>query len=330
VYCPGKTGKLIEGSMDDGVSWAPFRDETDGWVQVGAGGKECDVYLGGNENANYKNWDFDEDKTKHVMCCLKAPLSNDMSSDSENIASTDTTFTPKLDLPNPPVTDTDNSPLNVDKWYLEQITDKYDPRWYDRQSKWKGHTYQDAISFCYSINKQVPCPYSVYCPKGPTGNLIFDVHFNEVEAWAATGDRTNQYVMVGHEDVCNRVTSSNPAGYGRNNENVDIMSHLMCCNDVITEVADDLGVAPIAPAADNQVVVTVDSASSTTQNAGSSKHTLTELEHAVKNKYIPFWFGFKDGWSGGTYDTAVEFCKSIDPGLGDNFHLCPLMVSVTH
>ena len=53
-------------------------------------------------------------------------------------------------------------------------------------------------------------------------------------------------------------------------------------------------------------------------------YTLTELEHAIKSRYLPFWFGFKDGWSGSTYDEAVKFCAFIDPGRGDNFHLCPL------
>lgn len=322
MYCPGKTHKLIEGTMDDGISWAPFRDETDGWVQVGAGAKECDVFLGGSNNANYKNWEFDDDMTKHVMCCLKSPLSDDVSTVS--VDDVQDSFTPNLDIPDAPVSDADNTHLNtndLDKWYLDQITKKYDPRWYDRQSNWHGHTYQDAIAFCYSTNKRVPCPYSVYCPKGPTGNLIFDVHFDEGEAWAATGDRSNQYVMVGNTDECNRVTASNPSGYGRNNGDVDIMNHLMCCNDVILEVSEDLGVVPTQSVSN----FGASASSVNTQNTGSSTHTLTELEHNVKSKYIPFWFGFKDGWSGGSYQNAVDFCASVDPGKGENFRLCPLM-----
>jgi hypothetical protein len=295
-------------------------------VQVGAGAKECEVFLGGEENAQFKNYEFDEEMTKHVMCCLKAPLGNDVNSmpipSAEDAAEN---FSPNLDLPDPPVSDTNNSLLDsddVDKWYLEQINQKYDPRWYDRQSKWNGHTYQDALSFCYSMNKKVPCPYSIYCPKGPTGNLIFDVHFEEVEAWAATGDRSNQYVMVGSTDECNRVTTSKPAGYGRSNVNDDIMSHLMCCNDVMVEVSEDLGVAPTVPPLAHQSISNSDSGN--TQQSGSS-HTLTELEHNVKSKYIPFWFGFKDGWTGGSYQNALDFCASVDSGQGDSFHLCPLM-----
>ena len=314
MYCPAKTGKLIEGHVDDNISWAPFRDETDGWVQVGAGGDECDVFLGGSQNAQYRN--FDPDLTKHIMCCLQNPLNFNPSNNVEDSTGAET-FRPNLDIPEPP-SDVENSPFYVNEWYNQKIVEQYDPRWYDRESKWHGHTYDDAISFCYSDNKRVPCPYSVYCPNGPSGKLIFDVHFDEGEAWAATGDRFNQYVKVGHDDTCNRVTSSNPAGYGRNNEGVDVLSHLMCCYDAIQGVSEDLGIGETWEA-------TAEQSSSNSQHSGESTHTLTELEYAVQSKYIPFWFGFKEGWSGGTYENARDFCASVDPGRGDSFHLCPLM-----
>eukprot|EP00804_Cyclotella_cryptica_P026901 CCRYP_019600-RA/>CCRYP_019600-RA protein AED:0.02 eAED:0.02 QI:71/1/1/1/1/1/3/1303/1133 len=323
VYCPGKTGKLIEGTMGDGISWAPIRDEMNGWVQVGAGGKECDVYLESDENQTHPYkvgvvGKANEEMTRHIMCCLQTPLSDDTSNDSSSEVD-DTKqdgdvapFSPNLDLPESPPDD--NSHLNaadVDKWYLQQIMKKYNPRWYDRESKWNGTTYQDAVSFCYSANKKVPCPYSVYCPKGPTGNVIFNLAFDEGESWAATGDRINQFVQVGKEDQCNRVTAENPSGYDENNGGIDVMSHLMCCDDV------SAGGEVTQTTTDNQSQP--NSASGTTQ-----QYTLTELEHAIKNRYIPFWFGFKDGWNGSTYDEAVKFCASVDPGRGENFHLCPL------
>lgn len=257
------------------------------------------------------------------MCCLKTPLSAVPKNSFDDLNADDFSPNDHLDLPAQPVTDSTISTSDVDQWYTEKITERYNPTWYDRQSNWQGHTYQDAVAFCYSNDKQVPCPYSVYCPKGPTGNLILNAKFEEAEAWAATGDRSNQFVMVGHEDTCNRVTASNPGGYGRNNADVDIMSHLMCCADTINEVSEDLGVAPTVNAVDEQS--SSNSSPDTTQHSSSSMHALTELEHTVRSKYIPIWFGFKDGWSGGTYEAAVEFCSGVDPGHGDNFRLCPLM-----
>lgn len=323
VYCPGKTGKLIEGTMDDGISWAPIRDEANGWVQVGAGGKECDVYLDSDEKQSYPykigvTGKANEEMTGHIMCCLQTPLSDDTLNDSSNEAD-DTKqdgdvapFSPNLDLPESPPND--NSHLNsadVDKWYLQQIMKKYNPRWFDRESKWIGTTYQDAVSFCFSVDKKVPCPYSVYCPKGPTGDIIFNLAFDEGESWAATGDRMNQFVQVGKKDECNRVTAENPSGYAENNGGIDVMSHLMCCDDG----GDGGGVTQTATEIPSQP----------NSGSGSTQHyTLTELEHAIKTRYIPFWFGFKDGWSGSTYDEAVKFCASVDPGKGENFHLCPL------
>ena len=60
--------------MDDDISWSPIRDETNGWVQVGAGGKECDVYLESEENQTHPHnlgvvGNENEDTTRHIMCC---------------------------------------------------------------------------------------------------------------------------------------------------------------------------------------------------------------------------------------------------------------------
>jgi hypothetical protein len=269
------------------------------------------------------------------MCCLETPLSDDIDGGDGGEA-IDTTFSPNLDLPDAPKENHgDNPQLNVDQWYLQEIIKKYNPRWFDREStfQWKGQTYQDAVSFCYTSKKGVPCPYSVYCPKGPTGNVIFDMAFDEGEQWAATGDRNNQFVQVGKEDQCNRVTASSPAGYGRSNGDIDVMKHVMCCNDVVIEITTEGGEqssAEKAPLATDETAAestaTGNQSSGSTTSATPHHLTLTELEHAVKNHYIPFWFGFKDGWSGGTYDDAVDFCANLDPGRGDNFHLCPMKV----
>jgi hypothetical protein len=51
---------------------------------------------------------------------------------------------------------------------------------------------------------------------------------------------------TGWEGQCNRVTAENPSGYDENNGGIDVMSHLMCCND------DNRGDEVTLSATDNQ------------------------------------------------------------------------------
>ena len=58
--------------MDDGISWSPIRDETNGWVQVGMGGKGYDVYLESKENQAHPHnigvvGNENEETTRHII-----------------------------------------------------------------------------------------------------------------------------------------------------------------------------------------------------------------------------------------------------------------------
>lgn len=52
------------------------------------------------------------------------------------------------------------SPEELDKLHYS-YSDAYLPMWFDRESGWKGTTYQEALDFCRSHDDFVPCPYDV-------------------------------------------------------------------------------------------------------------------------------------------------------------------------
>ena len=75
----------------------------------------------------------------------------------------------------------------------------FDPIWFDRRSGWEGITFIDAVNFCKSKQKRVPCSYELYCNEGP-GLPPYDGVKNNGEQWAAISNGPNQWVEVGTVD----------------------------------------------------------------------------------------------------------------------------------
>jgi len=74
VYCPGEGGHLIFNEVfenENGLSWAPTKEENM-WVQVGNGGEQCTRKKSPGVHR--------KDLTRHIMCCLAEPLSDDETS----------------------------------------------------------------------------------------------------------------------------------------------------------------------------------------------------------------------------------------------------------
>lgn len=72
----------------------------------------------------------------------------------------------------------------------------FDPVWFDRRSGWEGITFKDAVNFCNSKEKRVPCSYELYCEDGP-GLPPFEGVKQNGEQWAAISNGPNQWVQVG-------------------------------------------------------------------------------------------------------------------------------------
>jgi hypothetical protein len=72
----------------------------------------------------------------------------------------------------------------------------FDPVWFDRRSGWEGITFVDAVNFCKSKEKRVPCSYELYCNEGP-GLPPYEGVKSNGEQWAAISNGPNQWVQVG-------------------------------------------------------------------------------------------------------------------------------------
>lgn len=192
VYCPNEK-TLLSGIMDtDGVSWAPIMNAHNEWVQVGSGGTECALYSLFH-NGQSPTWGEDgsssmintEANTRHIMCCREHPLLVEDSSSVDWVDSSSGTVgdanygvirpdgppaggdvnypqsTVQDDIPS--VSSSSSSSSDELKELFTQISRKYNPMWFDRESGWMGKTYQESLDFCANVwSGYIPCPYDAY------------------------------------------------------------------------------------------------------------------------------------------------------------------------
>ena len=66
-----------------------------------------------------------------------------------------------------------------------KFAEKFNPRWYDRDSGWKGQTYDAAFEFCSQKgpNHDV-CPYEIICPGGPLSMPYGGAKNEQAGSWA--------------------------------------------------------------------------------------------------------------------------------------------------
>jgi hypothetical protein len=193
VYCPNEK-TLLSGIMDtDGVSWAPIMNAHNEWVQVGSGGTECALYSLFH-NGQSPTWGEDgsssmintEANTRHIMCCREHPLLVEDSSSVDWVDSSSGTVSDAnygvirpdgppaggdVNYPQSTVQDdissvtssSSSSSSDELKELFTQISRKYNPMWFDRESGWMGKTYQESLDFCANVwSGYIPCPYDAY------------------------------------------------------------------------------------------------------------------------------------------------------------------------
>jgi hypothetical protein len=86
------------------------------------------------------------------------------------------------------------------------LTQHYNPTWFDRETGWKGQTYQQSKDFCNKLNGYIPCPFVVYCPGD--GTKVLGGRKDGGESWAAVIDAENEWVQVGGGGECNLYSAS--------------------------------------------------------------------------------------------------------------------------
>jgi hypothetical protein len=191
VYCPNEK-TLLSGIMDtDGVSWAPIMNAHNEWVQVGTGGTECALYSQLHDG-QYPTWGEDgssmintEANTRHIMCCREHPVLVEGSSSSSvdwvdsssgtvgdanygvirpdgPPAGGDVNYPQSTVQDNIPPVESSSSSAELKELFI-QISRKYNPMWFDRESGWMGKTYQESLDFCANVwSGYIPCPYDAY------------------------------------------------------------------------------------------------------------------------------------------------------------------------
>ncbi|KAL7518382.1 hypothetical protein ACHAWX_003216 [Stephanocyclus meneghinianus] len=218
----------------------------------------------------------------------------------------------------------------------------FDPVWYNRRSGWEGITFIDAVNFCKSKQKRVPCSYELYCNEGP-GLPPYEGVKTNGEQWAAISNGPNQWVQVGAIDndpssTCKTykqihlglpdwgitgISKEHAHGAG------GITQNLMCCVDAnhlesgwwkpdLDEDADsaETSNAPANAAEDTTDEMNVPSDGNAA--VASSNNKVQQREKAVISAFQPVWFATSHGWSGTTYDDAIDFCASYN-----HMVLCP-------
>ena len=172
--------------------------------------------------------------------------------------------------------------------------EKYHPMWYDRSSGWTGQTYDEAALFCSEKGLNIDiCSYEAICPAGPQNSPYGGSRSAHDWSWAPINKSFNSWVAVSSWQQCVEYKDLNPNDFpswgltGLNNE--EITKHIACCE---TRYAEEVG-------------------------SGS-----TGSYEAVVEKYAPKWYTRNDGWTGLTYNKAIEFCASLSDE-DQSFMLCP-------
>ncbi|KAL7549954.1 hypothetical protein ACHAWF_015684 [Thalassiosira exigua] len=239
--------------------------------------------------------------------------------------------------PHPPPTDAIINSLHT-----------FDPQWYDRRSGWEGITYINAVNFCLSKEKRVPCPYEIYCTEGTDGPPYRGTRPNG-EQWAAVSNGPNQFVQVGTLFACKRYTDLHDGkkpGWGITGVSEEhehgaggITQNVLCCVDVhglglldpftqwgehgeMNRVEGDTAqkitntaVVDLEDTEDEKVAV---DGTDATPSLYVDDVDAQKREKAVIAAFQPIWFSSAHGWAGTSYEESIHFCESYN-----HMVLCP-------
>mmetsp|Transcript_12430 Transcript_12430/g.19128 ORF Transcript_12430/g.19128 Transcript_12430/m.19128 type:complete len:834 (+) Transcript_12430:2-2503(+) len=256
VYCPDQKHLMAGIQNEEGESWAPVVNQENEWVYVGTG-DVCELYsakYGTNPDWGVSG-ENSEAITRHIMCCRAHGLQ-----DGEHPQYVSDEYVIKAtNPPLPPTTATikeNDKESEVDGDMLEseigeelgsnvgyfegtefefemlevKLTQLFNPTWFDRETGWKGQTYQESTDFCNKINGYVPCPHNIYCPGD--GKKVLGGRKDEGESWAAVVDGFNEWVQVGAGGECNLYSANegeSPSWGLTGDNNEEITRHIMCC-----------------------------------------------------------------------------------------------------
>ncbi|KAK1737323.1 hypothetical protein QTG54_012190 [Skeletonema marinoi] len=354
VYCPDQKHLMAGISGEEGESWAPVVNQENEWVQVGTG-DVCELYS--ERYGSKPDWgvsgENSEAITRHIMCCRAHALQDGEEPQHQPHEN------PSLPPPTAAIEQHDkNSDLDseilesdvaeelgfddgdfggideLDFDLLEvKLTQHFNPTWFDRETGWRGQTYEESTEFCNKIDGYIPCPHYVYCPAD--GKKVLGGRKEEGESWAAVVDGFNEWVQVGAGGECNLYSANEgeTPGWGLTGDNnEEITRHIMCCKhqqdgeesnvESDTETVVEESVAETADIDDEGTNAEEPESSTMTQNENESS-SMSMLEIATQDTFHPEWFGSSLGWFGGTYGEGKAFCESLPQANNGHWYLCP-------
>ena len=276
AYCPLGPGKHIIGGVKSTIaSYAPIIDTPNGWISIGPG-ETCMPY--NSFNPYPPEWgqtgNGSEEITPRIMCCREPE-------DGFGIQLIDESYD-----------DVDVDNISTERSESEQgVMDQHHPVWYDRRNGYHGRTIEEAETFCNNIGGKRLCPRAAYCPNGPpmedSKALYLDRPPFEGEQWAPVSGANNgdlpEWILIGtlfgiptttcgsYSELKGRPTAP-PAQWDGNDGPSEHKQHILCCKE---EELDEQG---------------------------------NNLEETMRDQHRPVWFDFIDGWEGGSWKDAEEFC----------------------
>ena len=328
AVCPHQPGAedLPIGGAKDGVAWVPL-DSDNVWVQVGQE-NSCALYADlyqHPEPAWGLTGEDNESITRHIVCCRdeSAPVPMDSS------------------VPVQPSTET------YHKWDNLAI-EIYRPQWHTSDDGYTPSTHFNAQLHCKKTGK-VLCPTMAYCPTGASNveggrsPLLLGLERFPGDVWAPVGKNLD-FLQIGtylddETSTCKPVTSMNRGKLPSNLPKLG--DFILCCeggeedpmrpcgdghvnNGVCSDTEKCCSKNGFCAKCDRVSLLDADGDEGLSDvNSGQNNDLPTAVVEAGQ-KYAPLWLGRDEGWTGGSYDDAENFCTKLKAQLCPFDAYCPL------
>ncbi|KAL7531697.1 hypothetical protein ACHAXR_008063 [Thalassiosira sp. AJA248-18] len=172
-----------------------------------------------------------------------------------------------------------------ESYVYEAAAEMYHPIWHDRDSGWTGQTYVEAEEFCSKNNKRFGiCPYDAICPFSDRDEPLGGVKEGPRGTWVPMAGVSNGWVSVGPENTC---------------QIYDIVHGEQALWGLTGEGNEDI----------TRHVACCET---------GDGEAFPDVEEAP-----PIWYDRTSGWSGQTYNEAVNFCRSLTNIRGETMMICP-------
>ena len=371
AICPGGQGNPPYGGVKERPdtnsisAWAPVKNVPNEWVQISYAPNEnidgdiCQLFSTSHNGS--PRWGLtgedDEGLTQNILCCLvDENIMNDEPEVFTNIVHDMSQEEMGSDvISRPPSLEEDEPDAMVENMQEnsglsdvytggdggDSVTASVDSRvpeipayWYSRSDGWEGTTYESADKFCDSQGGKNICPFQLYCPDGPGGlpfaasaqqalleydSLFWSPVMNGLgeEAWAGIGSANRCVPPLPHPRVSPEMLEQ-------------ATSFIMCCD--MTEgnsKGQGSSSATVQEANDSTAETTEEIAKEIIEEV--EEFSESEFMKAAKEVWDPRWFSSDDGWNGGSFAEAIQFCNTnLDDGELCTYQaICPNGVAST-